>query len=268
MRAEVLDANGSVLASMMQEQMRMHQEQMKAMMQMVTKSNQRLPTHNVADIKGLAKVKTFTNKEDEYDEWRRKTLNFLGEATTLKKSIKDILTTCTECKTVIKTECLKSQFPDIEEDDIDRADELIFMVLDNHTEGESNKIVNGAGDGNGYEAWRRLQSRWDPYTAGRTAGSLDSILNPIQATIGNMLECIEDLETKVRRYCSRRRPDGSYHVISEEIRMYSLRALCLEDLRKHIDLNWSHLNTYEALRKQIVGYVENVLPYQSHPSTR
>ena len=85
-----LDANGSVLASMMQEQMRMHQEQMKAMMQMVTKGNQRLPTHNVADIKGLAKVKTFTNKEDEYDEWRRKTFNFLGEATTLKKSIQDI----------------------------------------------------------------------------------------------------------------------------------------------------------------------------------
>jgi len=40
--------------------------------------------------------------------------------------------------------------------------------------------------------------------------------------------------------------------------MYSLRAMCPEDLRKHIDLNWANLDTYGTLRSEIVGYVENV----------
>ena len=41
--------------------------------------------------------------------------------------------------------------------------------------------------------------------------------------------------------------------------MYSIRALCPEDRRKHIDLNWSHLDSYDTLRREIVGYVENVV---------
>ena len=121
------------------------------------------------------------------------------------------------------------------------------------------KIVNGAGDGKGFEAWRRLQKRWDPYTAGRSAGALGSILNPKEVSIGALQEAVEDLETKIRRYCARKKPGGGYKTIDEEIQMYSLRALCPEDLRKHIDLNWSHLETYDNLRKEIVGYAENVV---------
>jgi len=41
-----------------------------------------------------------------------------------------------------------------------------------------------------------MQRRWDPYTAGRSAGALGSILNPTEATVEGMLEAIEDLETK------------------------------------------------------------------------
>ena len=83
-------------------------------------------------------------------------------------------------------------------------------------------------------------------------------MNPKEAPVESLLEAIEDLETKTRRYCSRKRPDGTYKTIDEEIRMYSLRALCPEELKKHLDLKWSSIEDYDALRRDVVGYVENV----------
>ena len=123
---------------------------------MMQKSGCKPQLGNIADVKNLMKAKTFENNEDAYDEWRRKTLNYLGAATGLKKTLKDILEVSSESKVTIDRDAIQAQFAEVEEEDIEQADELVFAILDNCTEGESSKIANGAGDGNGFEAWRRM----------------------------------------------------------------------------------------------------------------
>ena len=51
-------------------------------------------------------------------------------------------------------------------------DGQLFVVLSALTEGESFDIVMSAGGDHGFESWRKLHGRWNPYTAGRARSLL------------------------------------------------------------------------------------------------
>ena len=134
---------GTLLQEMMrmqQEQMALQQkqmqEQMACMMRMVEKTTQKSDgqTPNIADVKNLMKATTFTNKEEDFEEWRRKTANYICAVTGLKKSAKEVLAACTESKEAVDAGKVKEQFLDIDGAEIDKADDLIFAILDNCTE--------------------------------------------------------------------------------------------------------------------------------------
>merc|ERR1712194_124365 len=113
------------------------------------------------------------------------------------------------------------------------VNEQLFIVLCSLTDGESFDVVSSAGAGAGYEAWRCLHRRWDPYTAGRARGLLKDILNPGRPSLKDLTGAIERLEDLTRRYCTRRDSAGRPHELAEDIRMASLEALLPEDLEKH-----------------------------------
>ena len=49
----------------------------------------------------------------------------------------------------------------------------LFIVLSALTDGESFDVVMSAGGDHGFEGWRKLHGRWNPYTAGTSAKSLE-----------------------------------------------------------------------------------------------
>ena len=79
------------------------QERMACMMKLVEKAAQKSDGHtpNIADVKNLMKATFFTNKEEDFEEWRRKTANYISPVTGLKKSAKEVRATCAESKEVI-----------------------------------------------------------------------------------------------------------------------------------------------------------------------
>ena len=122
------------------------------------------------------------------------------------------------------------------------------------TEGESFDIVMSAGGDHGFESWRKLHGRWNPYTAGRARSLLREILSPTQVKLPELMgEKIEDL---VRRCCSRRDAQGSAHSLAEDIRMSSLEALLPDGLEKHVQLNRARLTSSGVLREEIKTYCE------------
>jgi hypothetical protein len=52
----------------------------------------------------------------------------------------------------------------------------MYSVLMALCQNEALDIIVGSGSGNGLEAWRRLQRRYDPSTVGRSRGLLREIL--------------------------------------------------------------------------------------------
>ena len=53
------------------------------------------------------------------------------------------------------------------------TDEQLFIMLSDLTDGESFEVVMSAGGDNGFESCRKLHGRWNPYTAGASAKSLE-----------------------------------------------------------------------------------------------
>ena len=100
-------------------------------------------------------------------------------------------------------------------------DGQLFAVLSALTEGESFDIVMSAGGHHGFESWRKLHGRWNPYTAGRARSLLREILSSTQAKLPELIGAIEKMEDLVRRYSSRD-AQGNAHSLAEDIRMSSL----------------------------------------------
>ena len=53
-----------------------------------------------------------------------------------------------------------------DEDELDEINEQVYNCLKDFTEGESFDMVLSAGEGQGLEAWRKLNRRWDPIATG------------------------------------------------------------------------------------------------------
>ena len=70
------------------------------------------------------------------------------------------------------------------------------MVLSALTDGESFDFVMSAGGDHGFESWRKLHGRWNPYTAGR-------------AKLPELICAIEKMADLVRRFSSRRDAQGN-----------------------------------------------------------
>ena len=113
-----------------------------------------------------------------------------------------------------------------------------------------------AGGDHGFESWRKLHGRWNPYTAGRARSLLREILSPTRPKLPELMCAIEKMEDLVRRYSSRRDAQGNAHNLAEDIRMSSLEALLPDDLEKHVQLNRARLTSYGVLREEIKTYCE------------
>ena len=134
--------------------------------------------------------------------------------------------------------------------------EQVYTVLAALTDGESFDIVTASGPGNGFDAWRRLCRRWDPYTTGRAISLLRDILSPSRANLTNLQGAVEKLEDLMRRYCSRRDSSGILCTFSEDIRMAAFEALVPQELERHVHMNRSRLDCYRVLREEVVAFAE------------
>ena len=113
-----------------------------------------------------------------------------------------------------------------------------------------------AGVEHGFESWRKLHGRWNPYTAGRARSLLREILSPPRAKLPELMGAIERMEDLVRRHCDRRDAHGNVHSLAEDTCMSSFEALLPNDLEKHVQLNRAKLNSFGVLGEEIKTYCE------------
>ena len=178
-------------------------------------------TRSLGHTRGFGRPASFSNNEEDFRVWRSKTANYICG---VRREAKALLESASEKEEVVTAQQLKAAFFEIDEHLIDAINRQLFQCLMHVTEGESFDLVQGAGDGEGLEAWRRLQRRWDPSTAGRARGLLREILNPGRAKFADLQGAIERLEDMMRRYCSRKDSQGNSASLPEDIRMAALES--------------------------------------------
>ena len=129
---------------------------------------------------------------------------------------------------------------------LERISTQLYNCLTNVPEGESFDTTEGAGDGNGLEAWRRPAAvrPAQPQQSSRT-----------------FTRDPEPFKSKGRRLTRSHREAGrSYATLLLPQRLEwtgrSADGGYPEDLEKHLQLNCARLPTYASMRQEIVLYLE------------
>ena len=141
-------------------------------------------------------------------------------------------------------------------DDLEYKTTQLYMALENLTDREPLDIVQNSPEGNGLEAWRRLQKRYDPATRGRRKNLLKSLLKPGKYKLEQLGEAMEKWEEQVNRYEKMKDSKGNRSQLPDDLKIAILEDMVPEVLETHLLLQADRIDTYKECRKEVSSYVE------------
>ena len=205
-------------------------------------SRAQAPTRRVlVDQTSLGKLPVFSGREEDFYVWAKKVENYVS---VVFRNVCGALSFAVESQDAVIATSVALGVPELEAEMSTETDAQLFIVLSALTDGESFDVVMSAGGDYGFESWRKLHTRWDPYTAGRARSLLRENLSPLRVKLLELMGAIEWMEDLVRRHCGRRDAQGNVHGHPHEV---PLEALLPDDLEKHVQLNRARLNSYGVL---------------------
>ena len=208
----------------------------------------RKDTPSLIDVKGLGRPKEFSGREEDFQQWSKK-------AEVIKES--DLMSEwAAEQPTEITTTAIDLEFLPTGTNEDRGVQNLEFVLQLMHTAPmaltsyEANDIFTNSRK-NPLEAWRRLQTRYDPTIGRRKRNLLRTIISPGRCSVLELQAGIERWESYVSRYEKKLNAK-----LDDEIKLAGLEALVLEELEKHLIPNSNRLRTFEDARLEIVTFVQ------------
>ena len=120
------------------------------------------PTRRMlVDQKGCGKA---SGSEEDFYVWSKKFENYVSG---VFPNVRGVLASAAESQDVVTVTSVALGLPELEAGLSTVIDGQLFRVLSALTDSESIDVVMSAGDDHGFESWRKLHGRWNPYTAGR-----------------------------------------------------------------------------------------------------
>ena len=129
----------------------------------------------LVDSKGLGKPPVFSGREEDFYVWAKKVENYVSG---VFPNVRGALAFAVESQDVITAAEVALGVPGLGAETSTEIDAQLFVVLSALTDSESFDVVISAGGDHGFESWRKLHRRYDPYTAGRARSLLREILSP------------------------------------------------------------------------------------------
>ena len=211
--------------------------------------------HGAVDQKNLGKPSVYdASKESKqsFHDWQDTMVTFLDAS---MPGIWEVLEWIAndQPKTALDKETVKLHFPDVDPLLVDYADSNIYACLSSYTGAEPKAVVKQARRPNGFEAWRRLHVRFNPATVGRQRANLTRITNPQEnVPLAQLGAEIISWENRIIEYEARPGSD----VVSENLKIATVVAMCPGKLREHLNLNAHRFKTFQDIREEIFGYLE------------
>ena len=140
---------------------------------------------SLIDVKGLGRLKEFSGKEEDFQQWSKKTEAFFAG---LIKESEMMLGWAANQTTEITTTAIDLDFLSTDVNEGRGVQNLEFVLQQMHimlmdlASGEANDMVDNSRK-NPLQAWRRLQERYDPTTGGRKRNILCTIISPERCSL-------------------------------------------------------------------------------------
>ena len=205
----------------------------------------RKETPSLIDVEGLGRPKEFTGREEDFQQWSKKTEMFFADV--IKESEMMLEWAAVQPKEITMT-AIDLEFLPTDAKKNRGVQNLEFVLQQMHTalmaltSFEANDIVTNTRK-NPLEAWRRLQKRCDPTTGGRKRNLLHTIISPGRCSLLELQAGIERWESYVCRFEKKMKDK-----LDDEIKLAGLESLVPEELEKHLILNLNRLRTFEDAR--------------------
>ena len=154
----------------------------------------------------------------------------------------------------------------VTDSELEKMSSQVYYLLIDLTDGESLELVVSAGEGQGLEAWRKLNRRWDPGATGSVDMLWWSIFRPKKARVEDLEASIERLEDLMRRYVAKRPTKGNSVLSSftEETKIKCLLKLLPEGLEQYVRPDKFPLSSYSSVREEVIRCAEELLVMEEY----
>ena len=154
-------------------------------------SRSQAPTKRMlVDPKGLGKPPMFSGREEDFYVWTKKIENCVSG---VFPNVRGALAFAAESQDVVTAATIAIGVPELEVETSAEIDVQLFVVFSALTEGEGFDIVMSVGGDHGFESWRKLHGRWNPYTAGRARSLLREILSPSRVKLLELMGAVDKM---------------------------------------------------------------------------
>jgi hypothetical protein len=136
---------------------------------------------------------------------------------------------------------------------LERIGNELYAMLSSLVSGEAMTVIRGVVTGDGWLAWAKLNSRFDPRTPAKALMAMLSVMNPKKVKdIRYLSAAVEDWEVKVKGL-------GAEHdvTIDSKIKSAVLTAMCPEEVQNLIFQWMDTKTTYDDLRDKVVALSQN-----------
>ena len=221
------------------------------------------PVARLVDTRGIGRPSNFGSREGKsleksFPVWQRKMSNYV---VSVFPDLREPLEWAAMTAVPITHQLVDQRFGS-EADPTDQVTDLedkmhqVFAVLMQVTEGEANDIVCNS-SGLGLEAWRKLTRRWKPLTGSRLRNLLRHVISPGRASLTELSGALERWEEQVSKYRNSKKQQERSRDIPEDILMAALESLVPTDLEVHLQMNSSRFETYDAMRAEVLAFIES-----------
>ena len=211
------------------------------------------------DNRGVAKPDKFGSKDEGFLRWKIRTESFI---LSVFPELEEALTWAEEHETSITKADVDAEFGATTAGEIEEIHDKsaqVFAVLQNLLEGEAFTIVHNCPKGNGMEAWRKINKRYDPATGSRKGSLLRHILSPAKSKLEDLTGNLEVWLDLISRYENRKDPSGARVKLQDEIKIAVLEQICPTELERHLQMSKARLKTFEDHREEIMSFLETRL---------
>lgn len=230
---------------------------------------QRISDPDIVDIKGVGQPFKYTGKKDhDFSEWSHKFRTFIAAKfgnkldRALKWAVRQRKTIVADDDGLNKARFVgyEVEFGDMGEDadfipDHHRVFGHLYAYLISFTSGDANKVVRNAGEGQGLEAWRRLNNEYDPTSSMRRVTILGHVQNPAKCDkIEDLGQALEDWLTRKRQYEEFTDRAGNPCRVSEDSLMAAMYKLMPKSLEETVMFKSEDYDSFETLFDKLVSY--------------
>eukprot|EP00434_Breviolum_minutum_P023424 symbB.v1.2.020662.t1/scaffold1748.1/size222129/10 len=209
----------------------------------------------LVDNRGVAKPDKFGSKDEGFLRWKTRTESFI---LSVFPELEEALTWAEEHETSITKADVDAEFGATTAGEIEEIHDKSaqgFAVLQNLLEGAAFTIVRNCPKGNGMEAWRKINKRYDPATGSRKGSLLRHILSPAKSKLEDLTGNLEVWLDLISRYENRKDPSGTRLKFQDEIKIAVLEQICPTELERHLQMSKARLKTFEDHGEEIMSFL-------------